>query len=110
MENLIPENHTSLDYYMRFRRASSEETLDIMYHRAMDKAQESFSGTVLVQVQCEIMLALDKRQVEFDSTSHGIKEKIDYAHKSFTEISSGSGKRANLTPEEEMSFLLNMMG
>ncbi|MGY1494227.1 hypothetical protein [Aeromonas dhakensis] len=91
------------DLVIRFKRAKSEETLDIMYKGVSKKVEKILTGKDLVMAQIAIERALDRCQQDFDNTHLGLTRKINHTLKA-----QDSAKKYD--PEEEMSRLLSGIG
>lgn len=91
------------DLVIRFKRAKSEETLEVMYKGALNKVEKLLTGKALVMAQIAIERALDRCQQDFDNTHLGLTRKINHTLKT-----QDSAKKYN--PEEEMSRLLSGIG
>ncbi|QPR55815.1 hypothetical protein [Aeromonas allosaccharophila] len=87
----------------RFKRAKSEETLDVMYKGALKKVEKILTGKDLLMAQIAIERALDRCQQDFDNTHLGLTRKINHTLKT-----QESAKKYD--PEAEMSRLLSGIG
>ncbi|MNJ14623.1 hypothetical protein D3C77_88530 [compost metagenome] len=99
------DNRMSFEYddlVIRFKRAKSEETLDIMYAGALSKADKQLTGKAKVMAHIAIARALDRCQQDFDNTHLGMTRKISHTLKT-----QDSTKKYN--PEEEMRRLFSDM-
>lgn len=98
-----PATHSFDYYYFRFKRAKCENTLDIMYEGAVEKASvlpdTATRNTALINIE----RALDRCQQDFDTTTHGIARKAAHAIKE----SAQSSKPYD--PIEEMAKMLATM-
>ena len=91
------------DLVMRFKRAKSEETLEVMYKGALNKVEKLLTGKALAMAQISIERALDRCQQDFDNTHLGLTRKINHTLKT-----QESTKKYD--PEAEMSRLLSGIG
>lgn len=91
------------DLVIRFKRAKSEDTLDLMYKGALKKTEKLLTGKDLVMAQIAIERALDRCQQDFDNTHLGLTRKINHTLKT-----QESAKKYD--PEAEMSRLLSGIG
>lgn len=91
------------DLVIRFKRAKSEDTLDLMYKGALKKTEKLLTGKALVMAQIAIERALDRCQQDFDNTHLGLTRKINHTLKT-----QESAKKYD--PEAEMSRLLSGIG
>ncbi len=94
---------TPFDYanlVVRFKRAKSEETLDIMYKGSLFKAEKLLTGKSLIAAYIAIERALDRCQQDFDNTHIGLTRKINH-------ILTKQNSAKKYDPEEEMSRLLS---
>ncbi len=91
------------DLVSRFKRAKSEDTLEVMYKGALYKAEKLLTGKPLVMAHIAIERALDRCQQDFDNTHNGLSRKINHTLKN-----QDPAKQYN--PEEEMRRLLSDMG
>lgn len=108
--NAIPEGHEVGDYYLKFKRATSEDTLDIMYEASIKKAERNFSGSELIRVVCEIERALDRRQTDFDTNERVFKQKMDTTRaKGATSFVENNNSSAEYDPEKELRRMLNFL-
>jgi len=101
-----PENIILFEYgdlVSRFKRAKSEDTLELMYKGALKKSEKLLTGKALVIAQIAIERALDRCQQDFDNTYLGLTRKIN--HKLKTQESA-----PKYDPEAEMSRLLSDIG
>ncbi|BCM75679.1 hypothetical protein KAM329D_13770 [Aeromonas caviae] len=104
--SISPENIISFEYddlVSRFKRAKSEDTLDLMYKGALKKTEKLLTGKALVMAQIAIERALDRCQQDFDNTHLGLTRKINHTLKT-----QESTKKYD--PEAEMSRLLSGIG
>ncbi|WP_309266775.1 hypothetical protein [Aeromonas salmonicida] len=90
------------DLVSRFKRAKSEDTLDVMYTGALYKAGKQLAGKPLVMAHIAIERALDRCQQDFDNTHLGLSRKINHTLKN-QELAK------QYDPEEEMRRLLSNM-
>lgn len=90
------------EYESRFKRAKSEDTLDVMYQGACNNAKLNFSDKELTRELINIEVALDRCQQAFDTTQIGLKRKIDHQIKQKPESS-------QYNPAEEMRKMLSSM-
>lgn len=105
-ESVTPENIMLFEYdYLvsRFKRAKTEDTLDIMYKGALYKAEKQLTGKALTMAHIAIERALDRCQQDFDNTHNGLSRKINHILKN-----QEPAKQYN--PEEEMRRLFSDMG
>jgi len=105
-ESVTPESIMLFEYddlVSRFKRAKSEDTLDIMYKGALYKAEKLLTGKALVMAHIAIERALDRCQQDFDSTHNGLSRKINHTLKK-------QEPAKKYDPEEEMRRLLSDMG
>lgn len=91
------------DLVIRFKRAKSEDTLELMYKGALKKAEKLLTDKALVMAQIAIERALDRCQQDFDNSHLGLTRKINHTLK--TQDSANK-----YDPEEEMSRLLSDIG
>lgn len=91
------------DLVIRFKRAKSEETLDIMYKSVLRKVEKILTGKDLLMAQIAMERALDRCQQDFDNTHLGFTRKINHTLKT-----KDSAKKYD--PEEEMGRLLSGIG
>ncbi|MCF5860068.1 hypothetical protein [Aeromonas veronii] len=84
----------------KFKRARSEDTLNVMYAGALNKAGKLLTGKILVMAHIAIERALNRCQQDFDNTHLGLSRKINHTIK--TQESAKS-----YDPEEEMRRLLS---
>ncbi|MDM5131201.1 hypothetical protein OB962_09350 [Aeromonas piscicola] len=104
--HLKPLHTMSFEYdnlAIRFKRAKSEETLNVMYKGALYKAERLLTGKALVAAHIAIERALDRCQQDFDNTHCGLSRKINYTLKK-------QEPAKKYDPEEEMRRLLSDMG
>lgn len=104
--SIMPENSISFEYedlLSRFKRAKSEDTLDLMYKGVLNKADKQLTGKNLISAHIAIERALDRCQQDFDNTHIGLSRKINHTLKT-----QDASKRYD--PEEEMRRLLSDMG
>ncbi len=125
----LPEGHNWEDYYLRFNRAKSHQTLDIMYRAAEKSAQTlCYSEQINSWILIDIYFAYSKRQEELDSTvvldigkmslpSHSSARGLSRVSRQ-TELSVvGFNQRfrqeqehvKDLSPEQQMSYMLKQM-
>ncbi|MFQ1635601.1 hypothetical protein ACK39T_19720 [Aeromonas veronii] len=105
-ESVTPESIMLFEYddlVGRFKRAKSEDTLDVMYKGALYKAEKLLTGKALLMAHIAIERALDRCQQDFDNTHNGLSRKINHTLKN-----QDPAKQYN--PEEEMRRLLSDMG
>ncbi|HDT5864728.1 hypothetical protein ACK3YN_14070 [Aeromonas caviae] len=91
------------DLVIRFKRAKSEDTLDLMYKGALKKTEKLLTGKALVMAQIAIERALDRCQQDFDNTHLGLTRKIDHTLKT-------QNLAKKYDPEEEIRRLLSDIG
>lgn len=104
MREIIIDNAQFFSYenmLLRFKRAKSEDTLDIMYRGAIKKANENLQGKELFQAQIAIERALDQCQQDFDTSLLGMARKANHALKQAQEPCK------QYSPEDELRRLLS---
>lgn len=98
-----PEQHSFDYYYYRFKRAKCEDTLDIMYKGAVEKASALPDYATRTKALINIERALDRCQQDFDSTTQGIARKVTHS------IKESEKSLKPYDPVEEMAKMLAVM-
>ncbi|QJT36977.1 hypothetical protein E4188_22430 (plasmid) [Aeromonas media] len=88
-------------YYYRFKRAKCEDTLDIMYKGAVEKASVLPDQATRTTALINIERALDRCQQDFDTTAQGIARKVTHSIKKSEE------SLKPYDPVEEMAKMLS---
>lgn len=104
MRQTISDNILFFSYenmLLRFKRAKSEDTLNIMYQGAVKKVHDNLEGRQLFQAQIAIERALDKCQQDFDTSQLGITRKANHSLKQASEPCK------QYSPEDELRRLLS---
>lgn len=108
--HIMKEKITNIDYVrffsyenilFRFKRAKSEDTLDLMYRGAVKNVHEKLQGKELYLAQIAIERALNQCQQDFDTSLLGIARKTNHALKQTQDPC----KQYN--PEDELRRLLS---
>lgn len=118
----IPKGHHWKDYYTKFCRAKSEDTLDLMNERASGQVSNlPYSEEVKNWISTDIYFAYSKRQEELDGSvrKRVIRNKSEKESSSSQASTSSSEfnvsfKRheqeiGNMPPEKQMAYLLNRL-
>ncbi|MGL5523877.1 MAG: hypothetical protein ACRDCY_08565 [Aeromonas veronii] len=85
----------------RFKRAKSEDTLDLMYRGIVNKANENLQGRELFQAHVAIERALNQCQQDFDTSLLGMTRKANHALKQAKELCK------QYSPEDELRRMLS---
>ena len=85
----------------RFRRAKSEDTLDIMFTGAMNRIARELSGKERFQAEIAAARALDKCQQDFDRTVQGVEGEANHVLKQI------STTHRPFNPNDELQRLLS---
>lgn len=95
-----PDQYSFDYYYYRLKRAKCEDTLDIMYKGAVEKASVLPDPTTRTTALINIERALDRCQQDFDTTAQGIARKVTHA------IRESEKSSKPYDPIEEMAKML----
>jgi hypothetical protein len=104
MKQKVIDNSILFSYegiLVRFKRAKSEDTLDVMYRGAVKKAHSNLEGKELFQAQIAIERALDQCQQDFDTSLLGMARKANHTLKQAQEPCK------QYSPEDELRRLLS---
>ena len=89
-------------FYTKFKRARTEETLDLMYKGAVNAAKKKPEGKGRFSALLAIERALDRCQQDFDGTYIGMTRKVNHALK---DAASQSSEKYD--PMEQLRILLS---